>query len=132
VRLRDFGEANSGDAAGASPFPRIARVTPAVVFSEVPAREAFPMSFLYSISPLSREGLTVLATVVVSLFVLWLCGIFSRRRFIVIKKSEETELIAYHLRRIADALERLSTTQEVRPPAEVNAGKRAMTSTLGR
>ncbi len=90
------------------------------------------MSFLYSISPLSREGLTILATVVVSLFVLWLCGVFSRRRFIVIKKSEETELIGYHLRRIADALEHLSSTQEIRRPAEVNTGKHAMTSMFGR
>lgn len=90
------------------------------------------MAFLYSISPLSREGLIVLAIVVISLFVLWLCGLFSRRRFIIIKKSEETELIAYHLRRIADALERLSASPEMRPAADVSTGKHAMTSRLGR
>jgi hypothetical protein len=90
------------------------------------------MSFLHSISPLSREGFIVLATVVVSLFVLWLCGLFSRRRFIVIKRSEETELIAYHLRRIADAMERLSSSQETHPPAAVSASRHAGTSILGR
>jgi hypothetical protein len=76
------------------------------------------MSFLHAISPLSREGLRVLATVVVSLLALWLCGLFSRRRFIVIKRSEETELIAYQLRRIADATERLSSSRETHPPRQ--------------
>jgi hypothetical protein len=78
------------------------------------------MQFLNSISPLSREGLAIGATIVASLVALWLCGIFSRRRFIFIKKSEETELIAYQLRRIADAMERLASEQ-IRPPAEVPA-----------
>jgi hypothetical protein len=90
------------------------------------------MSFLHSISPLSREGFIVLATVVVSLFVLWLCGLFSRRRFIVIKRSEETELIAYHLRRIADAMERLSSSQETHPPAVVSEGRHVSAPMFGR
>jgi len=76
------------------------------------------MQFLYSISPLWREGLTIGATVAVSLIVLWLCGIFSRRRFVVIKRSEETELIAFHLRRIADAMERLSSAEGLRSLCE--------------
>jgi hypothetical protein len=90
------------------------------------------MQFLQSISPLSREGLAALATVVVSLIVLWLFGIFSRRRFIVIKKSEETELIAYQLRRIADAMERFSSAQEPRPPAEVATERHVRASIFGR
>jgi len=90
------------------------------------------MQFVHSISPLSREGLVVIVTVVVSLFVLWLCGIFSRRRFIVIKRSEETELIAYQLRRIADAMERLSSAEVPRPPAEVNTGRQVGASIFGR
>jgi hypothetical protein len=90
------------------------------------------MSFLHSISPLSGEGLRILATVVVSLLVLWLCGLFSRRRFIVIKKSEETELIAYQLRRIADAIEHLSSSGETHPSAAVSASRRAGNSILGR
>jgi hypothetical protein len=79
------------------------------------------MQFLNSISPLSREGLAIGATIVVSLVALWLCGIFSRRRFIFIKKSEETELIAYQLRRIADAMDRLASANVTRPPAELPA-----------
>jgi len=103
-----------------------------VVLFVLPTREAFPMQFVHSISPLSREGLVVIVTVVVSLFVLWLCGIFSRRRFIVIKRSEETELIAYQLRRIADAMERLSSAEVPRPPAEVNTGRQVGASIFGR
>jgi hypothetical protein len=90
------------------------------------------MQFLQSISPLSREGLAVLATVLVSLIVLWLFGIFSRRRFIVIKKSEETELIAYQLRRIADAMEHFSSAQEPRPPADVATERHVRASIFGR
>jgi hypothetical protein len=90
------------------------------------------MQFLQSISPLSREGLAILATVVVSLIVLWLCGIFSRRRFIVIKKSEETELIAYQLRRIADAMERFSAEQEPRSPVEAATERHVRASIFGR
>jgi hypothetical protein len=81
------------------------------------------MQFLNSISPLSREGIALAATIAASIFALWLCGIFSRRRFIVIKKSEETELIAFQLRRIADAIERLTSANEPRPPAEVPAAE---------
>ncbi len=90
------------------------------------------MQFLHWISPLSREGLTVLATVVVCLAALWLCGLFSRRRFIVIKRSEETELIAYQLRRIADAMERLPSAELPQPPAEVHAGRHVSASMFGR
>jgi hypothetical protein len=68
----------------------------------------------------------------VSLMVLWLCGIFSRRRFIVIKKSEETELIAYQLRRIADAMEHFSSAQEPRPPAEVATERQVRAAIFGR
>ncbi len=90
------------------------------------------MQFLQSISPLSKEGLTILATVVVSLIVLWLFGIFIRRRFIVIKRSEETELIGYQLRRIADAMEHFSSAQKPRPPAEVATESHVRASILGR
>ncbi len=90
------------------------------------------MQFLNSISLLWREGLTIGATVVVSLIVLWLCGIFSRRRFIVIKRSEETELITFHLRRIADAMERFSSAEAPRPPVEVATERHMSASTFGR
>jgi hypothetical protein len=103
-----------------------------VVLFVLPAREEIPMQFLYSISPLWREGLTIGATVAVSLIVLWLCGIFSRRRFVVIKRSEETELIAFHLRRIADAMERLSLAEGLRPPVEAPTERHVGASMLGR
>ncbi len=90
------------------------------------------MQFLHWISPLSREGLTVLATVVVCLVALWLCGLFSRRRFIVIKRSEETELIAYQLRRIADAMERLPSAELPQAPAEIPAVRHVSASMFGR
>lgn len=90
------------------------------------------MQFLNSLSPLSREGLILAATIVASIFALWLCGIFSRRRFIVIKKSEETELLAYQLRRIADALDRLASAQEPRPPAEIPSERHVNASMFGR
>jgi hypothetical protein len=92
------------------------------------------MQFLHSISPLSREGLIVIAAVVVSLILLWLVGMFSRRRYIVIKRSEETELIAYQLRRIADAIERLSSADtprvETPRPAEEAPPARHVTSSI--
>jgi hypothetical protein len=93
------------------------------------------MHFLNSISPLSREGITLAATIAASLFALWLCGIFSRRRFIVLKKSEETELIAFQLRRIADAMEQLASVKEPHPPAppaEVPAERHVTASIFGR
>jgi len=95
------------------------------------------MQFLHSISPLSREGLIVIAAVIVSLILLWLVGIFSRRRFIVIKRSEETELIAYQLRRIADAIERLSSAEAPRveapkPAEEVPQARHVTASIFGR
>jgi hypothetical protein len=98
----------------------------------MPIREAIPMQFLNSISPLYREGIAVGTVILASLVALWLCGIFSRQRFIVIKRSEETELIAYQLRRIADAMERLSSTQEPRPPADVPVEKHMSASIFGR
>jgi len=90
------------------------------------------MQFLHWISPLTREGLIVLATVVVCLAALWVCGLFSRRRFIIIKRSEETELIAYQLRRIADAMERLPSAEVPQAPAEVPAGRHVSASMFGR
>jgi len=114
------------------PLPRLAEEAPSVVLFVLPTREEISMQFLNSISPLWREGLTIGATVVVSLIVLWLCGIFSRRRFIVIKRSEETELIAFHLRRIADAMERLSSAEAPRPPVEVPTERHMGASMFGR
>lgn len=90
------------------------------------------MHFLTSISPLSREGLTLAATIVASLIALWLCGMFSRRRFVVLKRSEETELISHQLRRIADAVERLASAKEPSLPADAPAERRVSASIFGR
>jgi len=57
----------------------------------------------------------------------------SRRLFVTIKKSEETELVAFHLRRIADALERLAVTREsqAQPSLDPSAGRTASLPTFG-
>jgi hypothetical protein len=91
------------------------------------------MSFLHSLLSLPREGLIVTGAVVAGLLVIWFFTLFvSRRRFVIIKRSEETEFIAFHLRRIADALERLATAREAaQPPVETGPSKHVGMSMLG-
>jgi hypothetical protein len=83
------------------------------------------MSFLHSVLSLPREGLIIVACVVIGLLVVCLFSLFSRRRYVTIKQSEETELIVFHIRRIADALERLSAAHENQPPVDSGASKHA-------
>ena len=80
------------------------------------------MSFLHSLLSLPREGLVTLGIVVISLLAAWALTLFSRRRYVTIKQSEETEVIIFHLRRIADAVERLAVARETR--TSVNTGGR--------
>ncbi len=89
------------------------------------------MSFLHSLLSLPREGLVIAACVVIGLLVVCLFALFSRRRYVTIKQSEETELIVFHIRRIADALERLSAVREIQPPIDSGASKHAGMSTFG-
>jgi hypothetical protein len=83
------------------------------------------MTFLHSLLSLPREGLIIAATVVAGLLVVCLSALFSfsRRRFITIKRSEETDLIAFHIRRIADAVEKLAAAPEAQPPADATKGR---------
>jgi hypothetical protein len=92
------------------------------------------MSFLHSLLSLPREGLIVTGAVVVGLLVIWFFTLFvSRRRYVTIKRSEETEFIGFHLRRIADALERLATAREAaQHPIDTGSSKHVGMSMLGR
>jgi hypothetical protein len=92
------------------------------------------MSFLHSIVSFQMGWLIVVAIVAASLLVLWISSMFSRRLFVTIKKSEETELVAFQLRRISDALERLATTREsqIQPTADASPGKPVGMSAFGR
>lgn len=71
------------------------------------------MSGVQSILSLPAGVLLAAAAVLIILLALWLSSLFSRRHFITIRRSEETELIAFNLRRIADALERISAEREI-------------------
>ncbi len=90
------------------------------------------MSFVNSLLSLPREGLIVAGFVVFILLVIWLRTLFSRWRYVVIKRSDETEMLAFHIRRMADALERLATARETQPPAGASVEKRVGMSTFGR
>ena len=72
------------------------------------------MSVVHSLLSLPAGVLFAAAAVLIVLLALWLSSLFSRRHFITIRRSEETELIAFNLRRIADALERISAERDIR------------------
>jgi hypothetical protein len=91
------------------------------------------MTFLHELLSLPREGLIISAAIIVALLVLvWLSALLSRHRYVTIKRSEETEFMAFHLRRIADAIERLSVARETQPPTDTEASRHAGMSTFGR
>ena len=78
------------------------------------------MPVLQSIPHVPREVLAAIG-VVLLVVALGLWARFGRRHYVVIKQSETTEMIAFQLGRIADALahlERLATPQETQPPAD--------------
>jgi len=72
------------------------------------------------------------AIVVTVLLLLWISTLLSRRWFVTIRRSEETELIAFHLRRIADAVERLSLERETHIPMETPTNRSVGMSTFSR
>ena len=69
-----------------------------------------------------------------TLLVLWISSFLSRRWFVTIKKSDETELMAFYLRRIAEALERLAVAGESRTqlPVETDSTRPVGMSMFGR
>ena len=75
------------------------------------------MSVVQSLLSLPAGVLFAAVAVPIVLLALWFSSLFSRRHFITIRRSEETELIAFNLRRIADALERISAEREIRAQA---------------
>ena len=92
------------------------------------------MSFVHSILSLPPGVLLGVSAVVVVLLALWLSALFSRWHFVTIKRSEETELITFELRRIADAVERLSSARDThaQPPVETPVTRPAGLSMFGR
>jgi len=92
------------------------------------------MSFLHSIVSIQMGWLIGAAIVVAFLLVLWISTLLSRRWFVTIKKSEETEMLAYHLGRIAYALERIASTREpnTQPSLDTNTDKAVSMSIFGR
>jgi ABC-type Fe3+ transport system permease subunit len=90
------------------------------------------MSFLHSIFSLPTGVLLAFSAVVIVLLALWLSALFSRRHFITIRKSEETELISFHLRRIADAVEQLAAVREHHAPLEAPVERPVGMSIFGR
>ena len=90
------------------------------------------MSFLHSLLSLPREGLIIAGIMVAALLVIWLTTLFSRQRFVIIRRSQETELLAFHIRRMADALERLAVAREVQPPTGARTRNPESMSTFGR
>ncbi|HKV05267.1 MAG TPA: hypothetical protein VJO53_09200 [Candidatus Acidoferrales bacterium] len=81
------------------------------------------------------RGVLAGAAAVVVLLVIWSWARIGRRHYLVVKKSDATQLVTYELGRIADALERLSSLpppHEVAPSAEVNSTKRVDLSMFGR
>lgn len=61
----------------------------------------------------------VAAALVVIVFAIWVSG--SRKRYVFIRPSAETEMLAYQLGRIASALERLRSSEE--PAVALTAGR---------
>lgn len=91
------------------------------------------MSFLHSTVSI-QMGWIVAGAVVAAIFLaLWIATLLSRRWYITLRKSEETELMGLYLSRIADAVERLSGSREpLAPPAsETSAPKPVGFSMLG-
>ena len=79
------------------------------------------MSFLQSVVSIQMGWLVAGAIVAAGLLVLWISTLLSRRWFVTIKKSEETELVAFHIRRIADAVERMASARESQTQSSVDS-----------
>lgn len=71
------------------------------------------MTFLHSVVSIPMGWIVAAAIAGTTLVVLWMATLLSRRWYITIRKSEETELIAHFLRRIAESLERLAAAREL-------------------
>jgi hypothetical protein len=70
------------------------------------------MTFLHAVVSIPMGWIVAAAIAGTILMVLWIATLLSRRWYITIRKSEETELLHYYLRRIAESLERLAAARE--------------------
>jgi hypothetical protein len=77
------------------------------------------MSFLHSTVSIPMGWIVAAGIVGAALLALWISTLLSRRWYVTLRKSEETELMGLYLSRIADALERLSVSREA--PAQAAA-----------
>jgi hypothetical protein len=94
------------------------------------------MSFLHSIVSIQMSWIVGAAIVAALFLALWISTLLSRRWYVTLRKSAETELMGLYLSRIADALERLASSREARiaaaaAPKEANAAKPVTFSMLG-
>ena len=78
------------------------------------------MQFLRSIPalPVLPKSVLIAAGVVVAILVIWLWMRLTRRRYVVIGESESIRTAIIQLARIADSLERLSLSLQMKSPAE--------------
>ncbi|HXC33848.1 MAG TPA: hypothetical protein VNZ56_15320 [Verrucomicrobiae bacterium] len=70
------------------------------------------MTFLHSVVSIPVGWIVAAAIAGTTLVVLWIATLLSRRWYVTIRKSEETEVMHYYLRRIAESLERLAAARE--------------------
>jgi C4-dicarboxylate-specific signal transduction histidine kinase len=79
------------------------------------------MTFLHSIVSEQMGWLVAAGIVCASLLALWVSTLLSRRWYVTLRRSEETELMSLYLSRIADALERLAAAREPLPQPHLDA-----------
>ena len=72
------------------------------------------MQFLHSVVSFPMGYVIAAIAVSATLLVLWISTLLSRRWYVTIRRSEETELMALYVSRIADAVERMAATRESR------------------
>ena len=68
------------------------------------------MTFLHSVVSFPVGYLIATVAVIAALAAMWIATLLSRRLYVTIRKSEETELISVYLSRIADSLERIEAS----------------------
>ena len=81
------------------------------------------MTFLHSVVSIPMGWIVAAAIAGTTLVVLWIATLLSRRWYITIRKSEETELMHYYLRRMAESLERLAAAPESAVAREPDAAR---------
>ncbi len=79
------------------------------------------MSFLHSMVSV-QVGWIVAAALVAALFLaLWVATLLSRRWYVTLRNSPETELMWMYLSRIADSLDKLASSREARMEPSIGA-----------